>query len=265
MDCIERLITYYNAGSEQNVFREVVEHILRNLHKIENATIYDLAEMCYASPSTISRLVKKLEFKDYGDFKSQMSYALKNYRYLNRNTESVPIVEDQDCMYLYFDCLMKHIEHLREDMKYEDIRKISDAFFEADKVLFYSAPAVDENRLQKSLLVSGKMTYLYNTLQLQKESLNRPMKDTVIFAIVPDLLEMAPMLSILTAAKQAGAKLITLCSAKQNYYTTISDIQIAFDGTKTSMDTYLFRIIVNIIQYDYENRYLNQVIDKLYE
>ena len=46
---------------------------------------------------------------------------------------------------------------------------------------------------------------------------------------------------------------------------TISDIQIAFDGTKTSMDTYLFRIIVNIIQYDYENRYLNQVIDKLYE
>lgn len=91
------------------------------------------------------------------------------------------------------------------------------------------------------------------------------MKDTVIFAIVPDLLEMAPMLSILTAAKQAGAKLITLCSAKQNYYTTISDIQIAFDGTKTSMDTYLFRIIVNIIQYDYENRYLNQVIDKLYE
>ena len=168
-------------------------------------------------------------------------------------------------MYLYFDCLMKHIECLKNDMKYENIRKISDAYHESDKVLFYSAPAVDENRLQKSLLVSGKMTYLFNTLQLQKESLNQSMKDTVIFAIVPDLLEMAPMLSILTAAKQAGAKLITLCSAKQNYYTTISDIQIAFDGTKTSMDTYLFRIIVNIIQYDYENRYLNQVIDKLYE
>ncbi len=265
MDCIERLITYYNAGSEQNVFRDVVENILKNLHKVENATIYDLAEMCYASPSTISRLVKKLEFKDYGDFKSQMSYALKNYRYLNRNTESVPIVEDKDCINLYFECLMKHMQWLKDAMRYEDIRKISDAFHDADKVLFYSAPAVDEERLQKSLLVSGKMTYLFNTIQLQKESLNQSLKDAVVFAIVPDLLEMAPMLSIITTAKQEGAKVITLCSARQNYYTSFSDIQIAFDGTKTSMDTYMFRIIVNIIQYDYENRYLNRIIDKLYE
>lgn len=265
MDSIEKLITYYNAGSEQNVFREVVEHILRNLHKLENATIYDLAEMCYASPSTISRLVKKLEFKDYGDFKSQMSYALKNYRYLNRNMESMPVVEDQDCMSQYFDCLLKHIESLRDHMKYEDIRKISDAFHDADQVMFYSAPSVDEERLQKSLLVSGKMTYLFNTIQTQKESLSKPMNDAVVFAIVPDLLEMAPMLSILTTAKKEGAKVITLCSARQNYYTTISDIQIAFEGTKTSMDTYMFRIIVNIIQSDYENRYLNKIMTKLYE
>lgn len=81
MDSIEKLVEYYNKSNEQNVYHDVVEQILINLHKIKNATIYDMAEMCYSSPSTISRLVKKLEFKDYADFKSKIGYSLENCIY----------------------------------------------------------------------------------------------------------------------------------------------------------------------------------------
>lgn len=265
MDSIEKLVEYYNKSNGQNVYHDVVEQILINLHKIKNATIYDLAEMCYSSPSTISRLVKKLEFKDYADFKSKIDYSLENYRYLNRNTRECNIREERDCVDLYFDFLQHNINALREMISYEDIKNISDYFYQADKIFFYSYPSVDAESIQKSLIVSGKRAHLYHTIPLQKESLEEVEEGTVIFAIVPDLLEMAPMRSILKKAKERGAVILTICSGKSNDYMKCSDIQISFEGTKTSMDLYLFMILVNIIQYDYSNRYLDNIMDARYE
>lgn len=222
MDSIEKLVEYYNKSNEQNVYRDVVEQILVNLHKVKKSTIYDLAELCYSSPSTISRLVKKLEFKDYADFKSKITYSLENYRYLNRNTREIELQEDRDSVDLYFNFLQNNINALHDRIEYEDIRRISDYFYQADK-------------------------------------------GTVILAIIPDLLEMSPMRSILKKAKERGAIIITLCSGKRNDYARCSDVQISFDGTKTSMDLYLFMILVNIIQYDYGNRYLDHIIEDMYD
>ena len=265
MDSIEKLVEYYNKSNEQNVYRDVVEQILVNLHKVKKSTIYDLAELCYSSPSTISRLVKKLEFKDYADFKSKITYSLENYRYLNRNTREIELQEDRDSVDLYFNFLQNNINALHDMIEYEDIRRISDYFYQADKIFFYSYPSVDAECIQKALIVSVKRAYLYHTIPLQKESLNQVDKGTVILAIIPDLLEMSPMRSILKKAKERGAIIITLCSGKRNDYARCSDVQISFDGTKTSMDLYLFMILVNIIQYDYGNRYLDHIIEDMYD
>ena len=265
MDSIEKLVEYYNKSNEQNVFHDVVEHILMNLHKIKKVTIYDLADMCYSSPSTISRLVKKLEFKDYADFRSKISYQLENYRYMNRNMRAINLQEEQDSVDLYFNFLQNNISALRDMVKYEDIKKISDYFFKAEKIFFYSYPAVNAESIQKSLIVSGKKAYLYQTILLQKESLEQIEKKTIIFAIIPDLLEMAPTRNILKKAKERGAVIITICSGKRNDYAKCSDVQISFEGTKTSMDLYLFMILVNIIQYDYSNRYLDPIMDEMYD
>lgn len=265
MDSIEKLVEYYNKSNEQNVFHDVVEHILMNLHKIRKATIYDLAEMCYSSPSTISRLVKKLEFKDYADFRSKISYSLENYRYLNRNTRAINLQEEQDSVDLYFNSLQNTIEALRGMIEYEDIKQISDYFAKAEKIFFYSYPSVNVEHIQKSLIVSGKKAYYYHTIPLQKESLERVEENTIIFAIIPDLLEMAPMRNILKKARERGAIVITICSGRKNDYAKCSDVQISFEGTKTSMDLYLFMILVNIIQYDYSNRYLDPIMEDIYD
>lgn len=264
MDSIEKLVTYYNESKEQNVYKEVVKQILQNMDKIENATIYDMAELCYSSPSTISRLVKKLEFKDYGDFKQKIVYSLKNYKYLNRNTRAMNIIEDSDCVDLYFNFLMNNICALREEIVYDKIWKISNYFQDAEKIFFYSYPAVDVESIQKTLIVSGRISQLYDTIAKQKESLKDIDEKTVVFAVVPDLLEMVPMRTILKKAAEKGAVIITVCSGKNNDYKKCSDVQICFEGTKTSMDMYLFMIMVNIIQYDYSNRYLDNIMDSRY-
>lgn len=265
MDSIEKLIGYYNKSDEEDMYHKIVGHILNNLPKVGDATIYDLADLCYSSPSTISRLMKKLEFENYTDFKTKILYALKNYRYLNRNTREVDIAEDGDIVPLYFNFLMNNISALKESFRYEQIARISDHFHEAGEVLFYSYPEVQVDILQKALIVTGKKACFYDSIVLQENSLERVKEDTVVFAVIPNLIEMAPMRSILKKTKAQGAIVITVCSEKRNDYTKYSDIQINFDGTKTSMDLYLFMILTNLIKYDYCHRYADNLIEELYD
>lgn len=265
MDSIETLIGYYNKSDEEDLYHKVVGHILKNLHKVCDSTIYDLADLCYSSPSTISRLVKKLEFDNYMDFKSKIFYALKNYRYLNRNTRDVDVQEDCDIIPLYFNFLINNIMALKESLDYKAIAAVSDCLNNAGEVLFYSYPEVQVNILQKSLIVSGKRASIHDSIASQENSLENVKKDTVVFAIIPNLVEMAPMRSILKKAKGQGATIITVCSEKKNDYTKYSDIQINFDGTKTSMDLYLFMALTNIIKYDYCHRYVDNLIEELYD
>ena len=59
MHALEGLQVYYNRSKEDDIYHNVVGIILKNIHKIRECTIYDLAEMCYVSPTTISRLSRK--------------------------------------------------------------------------------------------------------------------------------------------------------------------------------------------------------------
>lgn len=265
MDSIETLINYYNKSSEKDIYHQVVEQILRNIHEVGNISIYDMADLCYTSPSTISRLVKKLEFDNYMDFKTKIIYALKNYTYLNRNMREMDIIEDNDVVSFYFNFLMNNIAALKSEINYEQIAEISDNFHIADEVFLYSYPKVQADILQKALIVSGKKAYSCDSEEAAADGLTKIKKGAVIFAVVPNLVEMAYMRSVLKKARENGAFIITLCSGKKNDYKKYSDIQISFDGTKTSMDLYLFMILTNIIKSDYCHRYVDSYIEAMYD
>lgn len=265
MDSIETLINYYNKSNEKDMYHQVVEHILRNIHKVGNISIYDLADLCYSSPSTISRLVKKLDFDNYADFKSKITYALQNYKYLNQNMREPDLVDNDDVISLYFNFLINNIAYLQSEIDREQIKAISDQFHLAEQIFFYSYPQVQVDILQKSLIISGKHSYVYERIPAQEASLDKITSKSVVMAIIPNLLEMGHMRTILKKTKDKGAFVITICSSKKNDYKKYSDIQISFDGTKTSMDLYLFMVLTNIIKSDYCHRYLNNIIENLYD
>lgn len=262
MDSLDTLIDFYNNSDENELYREVAGHILKNLDKVPQATIYDMADFSFASTSTISRLVKKLNFSSYSDFRQQITYALQNYRVLNRNTRDIAPVENRDIMSLYFNFLQNNISNLKNSIRYEDIEEVSDRFHESDQVLFFAYQNMQMNGLQKSILMSDKSASLLETEEDKRASLEKIKEKSTVYAILPDIRETAPMRTILHKAREKGAFVISVCSGTNNVYKKFSDFQITFDGTKTAMDLYLFMIINNLIQYDYNNRYLNDYMDE---
>ncbi len=264
MDAIEKLIGYYNKSEEENIYHEVAGSILKNIHRVEESTIYDLAEMCYSSTSTISRLVKKLEFENFTEFKIQVQFALKNYRLVSRNTRDVEVIgEDEDVLPIFFNYLTNNINNLKDIVKYETIKEISDSLHNAKQILFFSNVPV--NNVQKGPIIMGKETYVYVNMAEQEKSIERVEEGTVIYAIVPNMIEHANMRSILRKAKDKGAFIIGIIAVEDNNYFKNSDIQINFNSTKSGMDKYLFYIINDLVFSDYHNRYVYELIEEKYD
>lgn len=263
MDSIEKLVRFYNKSDENDMYHNVVGGVLHNLDKVNSVSIYDMADLCYTSTSTISRLVKMLGFKSYPDFKSKIHYALENYRELNRNMPDVNLMRDGDIVSIYLHFLVDNILAIEDSLSYEKIAAVSDCFHEADEIFLYSYPQVQIHSLQKALIVSGKNAHYYNSIASAEESVAKVKKGSVVFAVIPNLIEMSPYRGILKKVSEQGATVISVCSDEQNQYKKYCKIQISYTGTKTSMDLYLFMIITNIIRDDYGRRYLEDKLEEL--
>lgn len=262
MDSIEKLVRFYNFSDENDMYHNVVGCVLHHLDKVNTVSIYDMADLCYSSASTMSRMVKLLGFQNYQEFKSKINYALRNYRELNRHMPEVGIRRDTDTISAYLHFVATNILALEDDLDHEKIAKISDCFHDAGEIFLYSYPEAQIHSLQKDLILSGKNAYYYDTISAAEKSVERIGSNAAVFAVIPNLIEMSPFRGILRRASEKGAVVISVCSDYQNHYKRYSDIQLSFSGTRTSMDLYQFMIIANIIRDDYSSRYLEETLDE---
>lgn len=153
---------------------------------------------------------------------------------------------------------------LKNNLRYEQIAEISDCLYQAEETLFFGSEEIPTHILQKAMIVTRKKASTYKDIVSQEDSLQFVREGTVIFAAIPNLIEMTPIRSVLKKAKNKGAFIITICSEERNEYQKYSDLQIHFEGTKTSMDIYIFMIIVNLIKYDYCHRYVDDFMEEMY-
>ena len=72
------LINFINMTSIHDVYWGAAKTILKNIYKIPDSSITDVAKMCYVSTATISRLCRKLSYESFTDFKKD---TYDNLRY----------------------------------------------------------------------------------------------------------------------------------------------------------------------------------------
>ncbi|ASW43295.1 MAG: MurR/RpiR family transcriptional regulator [Clostridiales bacterium] len=85
-DIIKQLQIIVNSENEDGTYTTIARVILETLQDgIEEITILQLADLCYTSPSTISRFVKKLGFSSFNEFKTKC---------IERNNIGVEILSD---------------------------------------------------------------------------------------------------------------------------------------------------------------------------
>ncbi len=88
MSVIYQMLSLYNSVAEDNIFHSILQNMFKDLRHLPEKSIEAVAADCFTSPSSISRLVKALGFRNFTEFKYALSNVIKTYGFENRLSPS---------------------------------------------------------------------------------------------------------------------------------------------------------------------------------
>jgi len=137
------LVNFINTTSTDDVYWGAAKNILQNINLIPNSTIIDVAEFCYVSIATISRLCRKLNYQSFADFKMDVTMSLN---YFNQDADRMQFdyqLPAKEQLYRGKEVFQDHFNNVVDNLKatydaiqYEELEKTVDIIHRAKRVCF---------------------------------------------------------------------------------------------------------------------------------
>lgn len=183
-----QLINYLNTAKERDVFYYAASTILEHIEEIPNLSIGQVADLCFASPATISRLVRKLNFESFNEFKQEVVRSMnemdriQTVRYGNEPVEQYPNVSRSNIKTEFKDAIIENIEFTNQTVSVNDIEEIVDYIDQANRVIFlgFNTGQYMSSQLQATLAGYNKAIVSHGNERLQLEVLEDIHEDDLI-------------------------------------------------------------------------------------
>jgi DNA-binding MurR/RpiR family transcriptional regulator len=256
MNVLEVMITYYNTSKKDDIFHEVIGHILKNLDKVENSTIYDLAEICYVSTTTISRLCRKLNYKSFSSFKSELVNVMENYDYFNRHLPFNKVKKNESAVDIFLEELYRGISELQQmDKKY--IEEVADAIRKHKKIAIYSyGPFGPTLNFQTDLVFAGHEIISSNGKD-QIDNVESLDSDSMAIFMFPAIKEANYLVKVMKKVKECNSKILLITSTLNDFFVDYSDYSYCFDGSLTHLDRYRMEMFLSLVSITYRTKYID--------
>ena len=176
--------------------------ILRNLDQMKRVTIYDVAELTNSSRTTVWRMLQKLGYPSFSDFKFALQSAASQYVYYNRmidrrkNVSTAGLIGEMERQ------LATAGEIYKACVSEELVEELTELIFYASRVYFF-------------------MPFRTASIYSFQQNLWKSGKDTCYDCLVPDMLE---------AAEQLDDRSIVIMSTIE--YTETIDLTEVFEKIK---------------------------------
>ena len=233
--------------------------MLPNIKKINQLNIYDLAELCYTSPATISRLVKTLGYKSYAVFQTKLAECVQRYDYDNRFSISRRKSTDNEK-----DIVVESMEFMLAEFKgnvdRREISRLADELHEATSVaIFGYGIRFMESALQSDLIFSGIPT---DVIVSDNEQLDfaRSMTGTDLALIIcPDAIDsISSLTNVMHLLKEKGTKIVVFSSSDQQPFLNLADSIIQFNGRHSMSDSFYLQMLLAVITMVYRRKFIDK-------
>lgn len=259
MDAIARVLNLYNSGKLGDIYREAAGRILHNLSSMEGMTIYEIAEKCLASPTTMSRLSKKLGYETFSEFRIDLANSVRSYSNLNRCMPYIPKDSCKETIQLYHQTLRDKMEELVAGIDASYISEIVKEMELFRKFSFYAISNISIQFFQQDLFMCGKEAAFWAEQWEQMQDAKTLDSGCLAVVVIPKRIESTYMLEVLKSVKNAGGKVLLISAAVLSVYDKYADYLISFDGTGTIMDTYLIGLCIHILGMEFRKQYMDGV------
>ncbi len=170
MNVLQNLLELYNHLPLDSTYRVVVQGILENLDRMQNVTIYDVAEMTNSSRTTVWRTVQKMGYNNFSEFRHALQNAVSQYTYYNRMLPAKYCSDPKLLLGKIADQLKSAGNILEKNCPPELIEELACQIHQADKIRFY---------------LPFQLSFVYSFQQ----NLAKTGKDTSYCVLLPDMLE----------------------------------------------------------------------------
>lgn len=258
MTALENLLDYYNHLPETNTSKAVLRRCIANIHQLGELSIYELAELCYTSPATISRLVKALGYKSYSVFQTTLSEHCNHYDFHNRfSVEQLSGSDSPENIVLK--CMAYNMEEFRQNVVPEVYMPIVDAIHNANSVtIFAYGIFFMENTLQSDLIMSGIPCDIISGDHNQLQQAKKLGPGDFAFFMFPDTIESAASIrATIEVCKQNGATIAILSSAGRKTFQHLAHYMISFSGKHYMADSFCVEMMLSALCIAYRKKYMD--------
>lgn len=255
-DSITRLIQIVNDNnnSVNETERNIAVQIIKHLDEIPNASIQQVADICYCSIATISRFVKKLNFENFSTFKYKLALDLFNSPKLNLKMPGEYQIDYASLKTDYLELVKAQIDELEKGIQMEEIERAVELLHEAETVLIYSHGDLDFHAFQVDLVMHGKASWHVKGYSEMEKALNTLSSNTVV---------VAPLFSTQNGRQNVellhnrGIKMIIASRGNVNIYEKYADAFFRIRMSETKMDDYLIHLLFDILSMHYRKKYMD--------
>ena len=172
------LINFINMTNVHDVYWGAAKKILQNIYQIPHSTITEVADMCYVSTATISRLCRKLNHESFADFKNDVTM---NLNFFNQDSKRLlfdhqlpareTINEGKEIFKDHFQNIIHNLQDTYDNIQYEDLMKVVDKIHESQRICFAGNFFTQSVSMQLQIALSylGKDCTAMYPLEQQKE------------------------------------------------------------------------------------------------
>ncbi len=255
-DSITRLIQIVNDNSSKvnETERNIALQMIKHLGEIPNASIQQVADICYCSAATISRFVKRLNFENFSTFRYKLALDFFNSPKLNLKMPGEYQLEYADLKKEYLELVKAQIDELEKGIQMKEIERAVDLLHEAQTVLIYSHGDLDFREFQVDLVMHGKASWHVKGYSEMEKALDTLNDNTVIVA---PLFSTQNGLQNVEILHNRGIKMIIASRGNINIYEKYADAFFKIKMSETKVDDYLIHLLFDILSMHYRKKYMD--------
>ncbi len=259
MTALENLLCYYNQLSVNDSKKAILRRALPNIRRINQLNIFELADLCYTSPASISRLVKSLGYESYSVFRTKLFECVQRYDYENRFSidQRKGSSRDED---IVLEAMEYMISAFKENVDHEEILHLADEMNRATSVaIFGYGIRFMESALQSDLIISGIPSDVIIGDNEQIAFANSMTATDLALIACPDAIySVSPLNKIIHLLSKKGAKIAILSSSDQLPFLDLVDILFTFNGRHTMADSFYIEMLLAAITTVYRKKYVDK-------
>ena len=250
MTAIENLLVNYNCNFDCNsTFHSITRIILQNLNQASRMTIDELAQFCFTSPSTISRVVKSLGYKNYSTFQSSLTDCLNEYRFHNVVIPHPSYYDLSEQINNLIDSELDLISQVKRELDIGLVQQVAACLRASEYVaVFPYAEMLMELPLQSDLMYSGICCDMILDADAQLARARKLPSGTTSIIIAPECPSGASHFTALLdlAGRNGNKTCVITCSAAARVMQG-ADYLFTFEGKRSICDQFAIQTIIGAI------------------